>query len=105
MLAMHCLPNWHLLGVRGGGEGEQPGAVQGAIERVGLADRADRPMKTLSGGLVRPTPSRSTSPRVTPHRRLPSTAYASVPAAARATAATVAARASTGCTIQVSITL
>jgi ABC-type multidrug transport system ATPase subunit len=33
--------------------GEVPGAVQRAIERVGLADRADDRMKTLSGGLVR----------------------------------------------------
>jgi len=30
-----------------------PGAVQRAIERVGLADRADHRMKTLSGGMVR----------------------------------------------------
>ncbi|AEV89068.1 multidrug ABC transporter ATPase [Actinoplanes sp. SE50] len=30
-----------------------PGAVQRAIERVGLADRADRRMKTLSGGMLR----------------------------------------------------
>lgn len=30
-----------------------PGAVQRAIERVGLEDRADDRMKTLSGGLVR----------------------------------------------------
>jgi ABC-2 type transport system ATP-binding protein len=30
-----------------------PGAVQRAIERVGLADRADDRMRTLSGGLVR----------------------------------------------------
>ncbi|MGW4062573.1 ABC transporter ATP-binding protein [Amycolatopsis sp. NPDC004747] len=30
-----------------------PGAVQRAIERVGLADRADDRMKTLSGGMVR----------------------------------------------------
>ncbi|QWF85034.1 Vitamin B12 import ATP-binding protein BtuD [Amycolatopsis sp. CA-230715] len=30
-----------------------PGAVQRAIERVGLADRADDKMKTLSGGMVR----------------------------------------------------
>jgi ABC-2 type transport system ATP-binding protein len=30
-----------------------PGAVQRAIERVGLADRADSRMKTLSGGMVR----------------------------------------------------
>ncbi|MGW6242271.1 ABC transporter ATP-binding protein [Streptomyces sp. NPDC055094] len=32
---------------------EIPGAVQRAIERVGLADRADGRMKTLSGGMVR----------------------------------------------------
>ncbi|MFJ5682624.1 ABC transporter ATP-binding protein [Streptomyces sp. NPDC093099] len=32
---------------------EIPGAVQRAIERVGLADRADDRMKTLSGGMVR----------------------------------------------------
>ena len=32
---------------------EAPGAVQRAIERVGLADRADDRMKTLSGGMVR----------------------------------------------------
>jgi ABC-2 type transport system ATP-binding protein len=32
---------------------EVPGAVQRAIERVGLADRADDRMRTLSGGLVR----------------------------------------------------
>ncbi|TDV51921.1 ABC transporter ATP-binding protein [Actinophytocola oryzae] len=32
---------------------EVPGAVQRAIERVGLADRADDRMKTLSGGMVR----------------------------------------------------
>ena len=32
---------------------ETPGAVQRAIERVGLADRADDRMKTLSGGMVR----------------------------------------------------
>ncbi|MFD2466390.1 ABC transporter ATP-binding protein [Amycolatopsis silviterrae] len=32
---------------------EVPGAVQRAIERVGLADRADDKMKTLSGGMVR----------------------------------------------------
>jgi ABC-type multidrug transport system ATPase subunit len=30
-----------------------PGAVQRAIERVGLAERADDRMKTLSGGMVR----------------------------------------------------
>ncbi len=30
-----------------------PGAVQRAVERVGLADRADTKMKTLSGGMVR----------------------------------------------------
>jgi ABC-type multidrug transport system ATPase subunit len=30
-----------------------PGAVQRAIERVGLADRADNKLKTLSGGMVR----------------------------------------------------
>ena len=30
-----------------------PGAVQRAIERVGLADRADDKLKTLSGGMVR----------------------------------------------------
>lgn len=30
-----------------------PGAVQRAIERVGLADRADERMKALSGGMVR----------------------------------------------------
>jgi ABC-type multidrug transport system ATPase subunit len=30
-----------------------PGAVQRAIERVGLADRADAKLKTLSGGMVR----------------------------------------------------
>lgn len=30
-----------------------PQAVQRAIDRVGLADRADRRMKTLSGGMVR----------------------------------------------------
>jgi ABC-2 type transport system ATP-binding protein len=30
-----------------------PGAVQRAVERVGLADRADTLMKTLSGGMVR----------------------------------------------------
>jgi ABC-2 type transport system ATP-binding protein len=33
--------------------GEVPGAVQRAIERVGLADRADDRMKTLSGGMLR----------------------------------------------------
>jgi len=32
---------------------EIPGAVQRAVERVGLADRADDRMKTLSGGMVR----------------------------------------------------
>ncbi|GAA2067451.1 ABC transporter ATP-binding protein [Streptomyces albiaxialis] len=32
---------------------EVPGAVQRAVERVGLADRADARMKTLSGGMVR----------------------------------------------------
>ena len=32
---------------------EVPGAVQRAIERVGLTDRADDRMKTLSGGMVR----------------------------------------------------
>ncbi|MEV7391035.1 MULTISPECIES: ABC transporter ATP-binding protein [unclassified Streptomyces] len=30
-----------------------PAAVQRAVERVGLADRADEKMKTLSGGMVR----------------------------------------------------
>ncbi|MFE3827112.1 ABC transporter ATP-binding protein [Streptomyces sp. NPDC059092] len=30
-----------------------PGAVQRAVERVGLADRADHRLKTLSGGMVR----------------------------------------------------
>src|SRR5262249_48262085 len=30
-----------------------PGAVQRAIERVGLAERADDRMKTLSGGMIR----------------------------------------------------
>ncbi|MFE3740768.1 ATP-binding cassette domain-containing protein [Streptomyces sp. NPDC059134] len=30
-----------------------PGAVQRAVERVGLADRADQRMKALSGGMVR----------------------------------------------------
>ncbi|HEX7308013.1 ABC transporter ATP-binding protein [Lentzea sp.] len=30
-----------------------PGAVQRALERVGLADRADDKLKTLSGGMVR----------------------------------------------------
>ncbi|GAA0926336.1 ABC transporter ATP-binding protein [Virgisporangium ochraceum] len=30
-----------------------PGAVQRAVERVGLTDRADSKMKTLSGGMVR----------------------------------------------------
>ncbi|GIJ77876.1 ABC-type multidrug transport system, ATPase component [Micromonospora phaseoli] len=30
-----------------------PGAVQRAVERVGLADRADTRMKTLSGGMLR----------------------------------------------------
>jgi ABC-2 type transport system ATP-binding protein len=33
--------------------GEVPGAVQRAIERGGLADRADDRMKTLSGGMLR----------------------------------------------------
>ncbi|MFJ5231187.1 ABC transporter ATP-binding protein [Kitasatospora sp. NPDC088391] len=32
---------------------EVPGAVQRAVERVGLADRADHRMRTLSGGMVR----------------------------------------------------
>jgi ABC-2 type transport system ATP-binding protein len=32
---------------------EVPGAVQRAIERVGLTDRADSRLKTLSGGMVR----------------------------------------------------
>ena len=32
---------------------EVPGAVQRAIERVGLTDRADSLLKTLSGGMVR----------------------------------------------------
>ncbi|MEV7603452.1 ATP-binding cassette domain-containing protein [Kitasatospora sp. NPDC089797] len=32
---------------------EVPAAVQRAVERVGLADRADHRMKTLSGGMVR----------------------------------------------------
>ena len=32
---------------------EIPGAVQRAVERVGLADRADDRLKTLSGGMVR----------------------------------------------------
>ncbi|MGW4648189.1 ABC transporter ATP-binding protein [Kitasatospora sp. NPDC004289] len=32
---------------------EIPGAAQRAVERVGLADRADHRMKTLSGGMVR----------------------------------------------------
>ena len=32
---------------------EAPGAVQRAIERVGLADRADDRLKTLSGGMIR----------------------------------------------------
>ncbi|WP_405535298.1 ABC transporter ATP-binding protein [Streptomyces sp. NBC_00075] len=32
---------------------EIPGAVQRAVERVGLADRADERMKALSGGMVR----------------------------------------------------
>jgi ABC-2 type transport system ATP-binding protein len=32
---------------------EIPAAVQRAVERVGLADRADQRMKTLSGGMVR----------------------------------------------------
>src|SRR5207249_6588150 len=30
-----------------------PGAVQRAVDRVGLTDRADDRMKTLSGGMVR----------------------------------------------------
>ncbi|THA81773.1 ABC transporter ATP-binding protein [Streptomyces sp. A0592] len=34
-------------------EADIPGAVQRAVERVGLADRADHRMKTLSGGMVR----------------------------------------------------
>jgi ABC-2 type transport system ATP-binding protein len=34
-------------------KGEVPGAVQRAIDRVGLADRADEKMKALSGGMVR----------------------------------------------------
>jgi ABC-2 type transport system ATP-binding protein len=34
-------------------KGEIPGAVQRAVERVGLADRANDRMKTLSGGMVR----------------------------------------------------
>ena len=34
-------------------KGDVPGAVQRAIERVGLADRADDRMKTLSGGMLR----------------------------------------------------
>jgi ABC-2 type transport system ATP-binding protein len=32
---------------------EIPAAVQRAVERVGLADRADKRMRTLSGGMVR----------------------------------------------------
>ncbi|GGP70668.1 ATP-binding cassette domain-containing protein [Saccharothrix coeruleofusca] len=32
---------------------EVPGAVQRAVERVGLADRADDKLRTLSGGMVR----------------------------------------------------
>jgi ABC-2 type transport system ATP-binding protein len=32
---------------------DAPAAVQRAIERVGLADRADERMKTLSGGMIR----------------------------------------------------
>jgi ABC-2 type transport system ATP-binding protein len=32
---------------------EVPGAVQRAIERVGLTDRADAKLKTLSGGMIR----------------------------------------------------
>ncbi|QSB12983.1 ABC transporter ATP-binding protein [Natronosporangium hydrolyticum] len=32
---------------------EVPGAVQRAVERVGLADRADSKLKTLSGGMLR----------------------------------------------------
>ncbi len=34
-------------------KGEIPGAVQRAIERVGLAERADAKLKTLSGGMIR----------------------------------------------------
>ncbi|MEU9349244.1 ABC transporter ATP-binding protein [Streptomyces sp. NPDC048278] len=34
-------------------EADIPAAVQHAVERVGLADRADKRMKTLSGGMVR----------------------------------------------------
>nr|WP_189081145.1 ABC transporter ATP-binding protein [Mangrovihabitans endophyticus] len=34
-------------------KGAIPGAVQRAIDRVGLAGRADRRMKTLSGGMLR----------------------------------------------------
>ncbi|MGM1060354.1 ABC transporter ATP-binding protein [Saccharothrix sp. Mg75] len=34
-------------------ERDVPGAVQRAVERVGLADRADDKLKTLSGGMVR----------------------------------------------------
>ncbi|MFJ1730510.1 ABC transporter ATP-binding protein [Streptomyces sp. NPDC088254] len=34
-------------------KGEIPAAVQRAVERVGLADRADEKMKALSGGMVR----------------------------------------------------
>src|SRR5829696_2500921 len=33
--------------------GQIPGAVQRAVERVGLADRADDRMRTLSGGMLR----------------------------------------------------
>jgi ABC-type multidrug transport system ATPase subunit len=33
--------------------GQVPGAVQRTIERVGLADRADHRMRTLSGGMLR----------------------------------------------------
>jgi ABC-type multidrug transport system ATPase subunit len=32
---------------------EVPGATQRAVERVGLADKADKRMKTLSGGMLR----------------------------------------------------
>jgi ABC-type multidrug transport system ATPase subunit len=34
-------------------KGEIPGATQRAIDRVGLADRADNKLKTLSGGMIR----------------------------------------------------
>ncbi|MEO6087816.1 MAG: ABC transporter ATP-binding protein [Umezawaea sp.] len=34
-------------------KGDIPAAVQRAVERVGLSDRADHRMKTLSGGMVR----------------------------------------------------